>query len=99
MSIDLVDPRGHVQTTSPSLAERPEAIADPFRVGFLINESTRHQGPDFYGYTIAIESVLRRRFRNLDAHRACKPVLSRPASDELLATFRSCSGVVCGLAK
>lgn len=99
MSVELIDPRGKVRTVRLALADRPGVAADPFRIGFLINENTRHQGPDFFGYTLAIESVLRKRFHTLDVHRDCKPVLSRPASDEMLATYRTCSGVVSGLAK
>jgi hypothetical protein len=99
MTVKLIDPRGSVRPRDLGLAPRGGSPGEGFHIGFLINESTRHQGPDFYGYTLAIESILRRRLQKLDVHRACKPVLSRPASDELLATYRTCSGVVSGLAK
>jgi hypothetical protein len=93
----LVDPRGTVRERSIPLAAR--ARRDVVRLGFLVNEASRNQGPDFYGYTIALEDALRRRLAVDDVLRQCKQVLSRPAGDELLATFRSCAGVVNGLAK
>lgn len=99
--MEIVDPRGQVRaTTILELAPRMKAIAG--RIGFMVNEQSRQQGPDFYGYTIEIEAGLRRRYGTAvlpDSPRICKPVLSRPAGDELLAHLRSCSGVVNGLAK
>ncbi len=106
MSVELVDPRGTVVAVDHGLAPRAGRRGRPGRagpagvtIGFLVNEATRHQGPDFFGYTLALETQLRSRLPVVDVHRACKPLLSRPAGDDLLATYRSCSGVVNGLAK
>lgn len=96
---ELVDPRGAGPDRSISLANRPRPQTGRPIVGFLINEVSRKTGPDFYAYTEVIEEALRRRFIELDVVRDCKPVLSRPAGDDLLAHFRDCSGVVAGLAK
>ena len=97
--LELVDPRGTVVVTTAELAPRRAMPPGGVELGFLVNEATRHQGPDFFGYTLALEEGLRRRFPVATVHRACKPLLSRPAGDDLLATYRSCSGVVNGLAK
>jgi len=97
--IQLVDPRGTVVVTTAELAPRAAVPAGGVDLGFLVNEATRHQGPDFYGYTLALESSLRERLLVTAVQRACKPLLSRPAGDDLLATYRTCSGVVNGLAK
>ena len=96
-AVVLVDPRGTVRERRVPLAarRRPDAL----RLGFLVNEATRHQGPDFFGYTLALEEALRSRLPVAGVQRACKPLLSRPAGDDLLATYRTCSGVVNGLAK
>ena len=93
----LVDPRGTVQERRAPLA--PRVRPDGTALGFLVNEASRNQGPDFYGYTLALEDALRRRLVVDDVVRQCKEVLSRPAGDEMLASFRACAGVVNGLAK
>ncbi len=102
-SVELVDPRGTVVVETAALAPRGAAPSSDrgagVHLGFLVNEATRHQGPDFFGYTLALEEALRSRLPVADVHRACKPLLSRPAGDDLLATYRTCSGVVNGLAK
>ena len=95
----LVDPRGTVADRRLAPAPRRPRPDGGVRVGFLVNEATRHQGPDFYGYTLALEGALRGRLVVDDVLRQCKPVLSRPAGDDLLATFRECAAVVNGLAK
>jgi hypothetical protein len=99
VGIRLVDPRGAVVVATAALAPRHPVPPGGVELGFLVNEATRHQGPDFFGYTVALEDALRARFPVAAVHRACKPLLSRPAGDDLLATYRSCSGVVNGLAK
>ncbi len=99
--MEIVDPRGQVREQS-SIGLAPRMPAMDGLIGFMVNEQSRQQGPDFYGYTIEIEAGLRRRYGTAvlaDSPRICKPVLSRPAGDELLAHLRSCSGVVNGLAK
>jgi hypothetical protein len=99
--VDIVDPRGMVRE-APVLTLAPRLAAIAGRIGFMINEASRQQGPDFYGYTLDVEDGLRRRFGAAiaaDSPRICKPVLSRPAGDDLLAHLRDCSGVVNGLAK
>ena len=101
-SLVLVDPRGAIRERRVPLAGRvrPDALGTGgIRFGFLVNEASRNQGPDFYGYTLALEDALRRRLLIADVVRQCKQVLSRPAGDELLASFRACAGVVNGLAK
>jgi len=82
-----------------ALATRLGAIPDHLDIGFLINEVSRQTGPDFTAYTLAIEEVLRRRYRRVDVVRDAKPVLSRPADQALLNKYRECRGVVTGLAK
>lgn len=95
---ELIDPRGRVPDRTFGLAERTMSTSRP-TIGFLINEVSRKTGPDFYAYTEVMEVALRKRRPDLDVLRDCKPVLSRPAGDDLLAHFRDCSGVVAGLAK
>ncbi|MFN8028417.1 MAG: hypothetical protein U0W40_19275 [Acidimicrobiia bacterium] len=90
----LIDPRSE-RRVPLAARSRPTEV----RVGFLVNEASRNQGPDFYGYTLALEETLRRRLAVDDVVRRCKQVLSRPAGDEMLASFRECAGVVNGLAK
>lgn len=70
-------------------------------VGFLVNEQNRQTGQDFTAFSEAIERSLRMLpgFPPFAAIRHAKPVLSRPADDDLLARFRECRGVVTGLAK
>ena len=100
MTYELVDPRGVPDRAMPSaLATRLGAIPDHLDIGFLINEVSRQTGPDFTAYTLAIEEVLRRRYRRVDVVRDAKPVLSRPADQALLNKYRECRGVVTGLAK
>ncbi len=99
--MEIVDPRGRVRE-SPLLKLAPRMPVIAGLIGFMVNEQSRQQGPDFYGYTIEIEAGLRRRYGTAvaaDSPRICKPVLSRPAGDDLLAHLRTCSGVVNGLAK
>jgi len=97
--VELVDPRGTVVIERAALAPRGAVPRGGVDLGFLVNEATRHQGPDFFGYTLALEEALRSRLPVAGVQRACKPLLSRPAGDDLLATYRTCSGVVNGLAK
>lgn len=100
MGYQLVDPRGRTDASKTvSLATRRGVGDGPFTVGFLINEISRQSGPDFTAYSLVIESLLRERFGALDVHRDAKPVLSRPADRAMLDGYRSCRGVVSGLAK
>jgi hypothetical protein len=100
MAEKLVDPRGAVHRPDPSgLAPRLGEVPDHIEIGFLINEVSRQTGPDFTLYTQVIEDSLRSRSRRLDVVRDAKPVLSRPAEQALLDTYRQCRGVVTGLAK
>ena len=97
--MEIVDPRGRVAGESSGLAPRIGRAMGGMRLGFLINEQTRNQGPDFYGYTLAIERALRERFDLADVVRVCKPVLSRPAEAPQLEELRHVQGVINGLAK
>jgi hypothetical protein len=97
--IELVDPRGRVARLERRLAPRLGHVPDAARIGFLINEATRHQGPDFFGYTLLVEEVLGGRLALSDVRRECKPSLSRPADEALLDRFRDYTGVINGLAK
>ncbi len=97
--MDIVDPRGRVERLAPRLASRIEDTARGVSLGFLVNERTRNQGPDFYGYTLAIEEALRGRFELSNVVRVCKPVLSRPAEPAQLEELRYVQGVVNCLAK
>lgn len=99
MTYQLVDPRGEVHGAAAEMARRPGAIPPRPRIGFLINEINRQAGPDFYSYSLVIEEELRKRIPDLEVFRDCKPVLSRPADDDLLRKYRDCRGVVSGLAK
>ena len=100
MPYQLVDPRGHTDAaTKVSPAPRRGLGDGPFTVGFLINEISRQSGPDFTAYSLVIESLLRERLGALHVHRDAKPVLSRPADRAMLDGYRSCRGVVSGLAK
>ena len=71
----------------------------PLPLGFLVNEVSRQTGPDFTGYTLVLEDLLRERGHDVRVVRDAKPVLSRPADRALLEKFRDCRGVVTGLAK
>lgn len=97
--MEIVDPRGRVEFEEARLADRIGPTGDGIRLGFLINEQTRNQGPDFYGYTLAIEAALREHIDVREVVRVCKPVLSRPAEPVQLEELRWVQGVVNGLAK
>lgn len=96
--VPIVDPRGRVAGRRSGLAPRARRVPARARIGFLVNEVSRQTGPDFWAYTEALEEQLRRHLA-VEAVRVAKPVLSRPAGDELLAHLKDCSGVVSGLAK
>jgi hypothetical protein len=96
----LIDPRGEIdRTDSAALTPRRGAVPDHIEIGFLINEVSRQSGPDFTRYSLVIEDLLRERYPRVDVVRDAKPVLSRPADRALLEKYRSCRGVVTGLAK
>ncbi|MGH0037724.1 MAG: hypothetical protein ACQGVK_22065 [Myxococcota bacterium] len=97
--MQIVDPRGRVELPEARLADRIAAPGDGVRLGFLVNEDTRNQGPDFYGYTLAIEAALREHLDLREVVRVCKPLLSRPAEPGQLEELRWVQGVVNGLAK
>ncbi|TFG97122.1 MAG: hypothetical protein E4H11_02370 [Myxococcales bacterium] len=98
--MEIIDPRGLVAAhTRPGLAPRRARAREGLRIGFLVNEQTRSQGPDFYGYTLALEEELRSRGALLDVVRVGKPLLSRPAEPALLDELRFVQGVINGLAK
>jgi hypothetical protein len=97
--IELVDPRGDRRQTMGHLAPR---LGDPgalSRIGFLSNENEHLTGPHFPGYTRILEAAFRKRLGPLRFHREIKPVLSRPADEEMIKRFVGCHGVVNGLAK
>ena len=97
--IELVDPRGNDDRPSRRLASR---LGDPRRarrIGFLSNEAEHMTGPHFPGYTRVLEGVFRQRLGVTDYHREVKPVLSRPATDDMIAAFDGYDAVVNGLAK
>ena len=97
--MEIVDPRGRVEFADARLADRIASTGDGIRLGFLVNERTRNQGPDFYGYTLAIEEALREHVDLREVVRVCKPLLSRPADPAQLEELRWVQGVVNGLAK
>ncbi len=97
--MEIVDPRGRVETHGSGLAPRIRRSAGGVQLGFLVNEQTRHQGPDFYGYTLALEEALRERVEIAEVVRVCKPLLSRPAEPPQLEELRHVQGVINGLAK
>jgi hypothetical protein len=97
--MEIVDPRGRVEGEGLGLAPRIPTATGGVHLGFLVNEKTRNQGPDFYGYTLAIEAALRERFELAEVVRVCKPVLSRPAEPSQLEELRHVQGVINGLAK
>ena len=99
MTMELVDPRGVAATAGSSLAPRRGSTSGQWHIGFLVNELNHTAGPDFTRYTEILEGQLRQRLTVDDVHRDHKPVLSRPAGDDMLAHYRDCSGVVSGLAK
>jgi hypothetical protein len=99
MSHHLVDPRGVVRPRPAVLAIRPGTVPRRPRIGFLINEISRHTGPDFTAYTQRLETLLRERLGPIDVLRDAKPLLSRPADRAMLEKYRDCRGVVSGLAK
>ena len=96
---ELVDPRGEVVVHEGQLAPRRGHTQGPLTIGFLVNEFNPSSGPDFTRYTEVLEREFRHRLDVTAVVRQHKPVLSRPAGDEMLATFRACAGVVNGLAK
>ncbi len=97
--MELVDPRGRVAGCGSGLARRIQSAAGGVHLGFLVNEQSRNQGPDFYGYTLAIEEALRERLEIAEVVRVCKPLLSRPADPPQLEELRHVQGVINGLAK
>jgi hypothetical protein len=97
--IELVDPRGNDDQTQRVLARRLGDPARARRIGFLSNEAEHMTGPHFPGYTRVLEGVFRRKLGVTDYHREVKPVLSRPATDEMIARFEGYDAVVNGLAK
>ena len=97
--MEIVDPRGLVAGRESGLAPRIVSREGPVRLGFLVNEQTRNQGPDFYGYTLALERALAERVELGEVVRVCKPLLSRPAEPAQLEELRHVQGVVNGLAK
>ena len=99
MTGELVDPRGQVVVTDDVLASRRGHTQGPLTIGFLVNEYNPSSGPDFTRYTEVLEQEFRHRLDVEAVVRQHKPVLSRPAGDEMLASFRSCAGVINGLAK
>jgi len=95
----VVDPRGRVAGAERGLAPRIERRRGELQVAFLVNEQSRNQGPDFFGYTLAIEGALRERLELGEVLRVCKPLLSRPAEPGQLEELRHVQGVINGLAK
>ncbi len=96
---ELVDPRGKVVLNDGELAPRRGHTQGRLTIGFLVNEFNPSSGPDFTRYTEVLEREFRHRLDVTAVVRQHKPVLSRPAGDEMLASFRACAGVVNGLAK
>ena len=96
---ELVDPRGVVVANDASLAPRRGNTQGPLTIGFLVNEYNPSSGPDFTRYTEVLEQEFRHRLDVSAVVRQHKPVLSRPAGDDMLASFRACAAVVNGLAK
>lgn len=96
---ELVDPRGEAVVDNTAMASRRGHTQGPLTIGFLVNERNPSSGPDFTRYTEVLEQELRRRLDVDAVVRQHKPVLSRPAGDDMLASFRACAGVVNGLAK
>ena len=96
---ELVDPRGEVVVSDGPLAPRRGHTQGPLSIGFLVNEYNPSSGPDFTRYTEVLAQEFRRRLDVTAVVRQHKPVLSRPAGDDMLASFRACAGVVNGLAK
>ena len=96
---ELVDPRGQVVVNDAALASRRGHTQGPLTIGFLVNEYNPSSGPDFTRYTEVLEQEFRNRLDVDAVVRQHKPVLSRPAGDDMLASFRACAGVVNGLAK
>jgi len=96
---ELVDPRGEVVVGNGALAPRRGHTRGPLTIGFLVNEYNPSSGPDFTRYTEVLEHEFSRRVDVTAVVRRHKPVLSRPAGDDMLASFRACAGVVNGLAK
>ncbi len=99
LSGELVDPRGEVMIGGTGSAPRRGHPRGPLTIGFLVNEFNPSSGPDFTRYTEVLEQEFRHRLDVTAVVRRHKPVLSRPAGDEMLASFRACAGVVNGLAK
>ena len=98
--MEIIDPRGQLPTAARTgLAARRPHESGALRLGFLVNEQSRNQGPDFFGYTLGLERELRARGRAGEVVRVCKPLLSRPAEPALLQALRNMEGVVNGLGK
>ena len=97
--IELVDPRGQPRPSTGHLAARPGDPGGLGKIGFLSNEDEHLTGPHFPGYTRILEAAFRQRLGPLRFHREIKPVLSRPADQEMIEQFVGCQGVVNGLAK
>lgn len=96
---ELVDPRGEVVIGGEALAPRRGHTQGPLTIGFLVNEYNPSSGPNFTRYTEVLEQEFSHRLDVTAVVRQHKPVLSRPAGDDMLASFRACAGVVNGLAK
>jgi hypothetical protein len=97
--IELVDPRGQRTGRDQGLAARVPRAEAIRRIGFLSNEPEHLTGPHFPGYTRVLEAALRERFGDLEFHREIKPVLSRPAENDMITRFSGYDGVINGLAK
>ena len=97
--IELVDPRGRNVSAAVELAPRVPRPADLRKIGFLSNEQEHMTGPHFPGYTRVLERALRERLGISEFHSEIKPVLSRPADNEMIARFSGYDGVINGLAK
>ncbi|MFK7894419.1 MAG: hypothetical protein AB8G23_01210 [Myxococcota bacterium] len=97
--IELVDPRGSLESAAGSLARRVSDAGGIRRIGFLSNEPEHLTGPHFPGYTRVLEEALRERLGDLEFHREIKPVLSRPADADMISRFSGFDGVINGLAK
>ena len=97
--IELIDPRGSEEADVATLARRvgePKALR---KIGFLSNEQEHLTGPHFPGYTRVLEAALRERLGITEFHSEIKPVLSRPADEDMIARFSGFDGVINGLAK
>lgn len=97
--IELVDPRGVLETPKNHIMRQMAAPRKLQRVGFLSNEPEHLTGPHFPGYTRVLSRMLQQRLGIEDFHLEIKPVLSRPAESEMIARFQGYDAVINGLAK